>query len=207
MSTDQIAAAAIGGALLTAGVARQTLVRRSIGRALREALRDPEPQVRAAAVQTAGENGIGRNARLLLAVASTEQDIWVRQVIAQTVHRHLWEPPTARALVDLRIWARKELIWGQLETPALPVEATSAAATGQAAQSATTTPTTTVNSLLTSKPANTTPMSGVIVSNSVINSALMNSNSTTASGEGAATGGFLRERPRIAVAGRGWDVA
>lgn len=111
--------AACGAALLTAALVRRGVLRRSVVRRLESALRDPDPAVRAAAVQTAGEGGVGRNAGLLLAATEREADIWVRQVIAQTVQRHQWEPAATRALVELRIWAKRELNWGRI-APAEP---------------------------------------------------------------------------------------
>lgn len=106
---------ALGGALLTGAVARQALGRRSALRRLRAALGDPDPAVRAAAAQAAGESGVTRNAALLLAAGEREQDVWVRQVIAQTVQRHLWEPPTTQSMIDLRIWAKRELNWARFD--------------------------------------------------------------------------------------------
>ena len=105
----------LGGVLLTGGLARQALGRRAVVRLLRAALRDDDPAVRAAAAQAAGESGVTRNAALLLAAAELETDVWVRQVIAQTVQRHLWEPPTTQTMIDLRIWAKRELNWARFE--------------------------------------------------------------------------------------------
>ncbi len=102
---------AIGGALLTGAFVRQALGRRAAHRRLRTALSTRDPAVRAAAAQAAGEAGVTRNAALLLAAAEREEDVWVRQVIAQTVQRHLWEPPTSRRMIELRIWAKQELNW------------------------------------------------------------------------------------------------
>jgi HEAT repeat protein len=113
-------AGAVGGALLTGAFTRQLLGRRSAARRLRRALRDPDPAERAAAAEAAGESGVTRNAALLLAAADLEKDVWVRQVIAQTVQRHLWEPPTSRAMIDLRIWAKRELNWARFD-PIEPV--------------------------------------------------------------------------------------
>lgn len=108
-------AGAVGGVLLTGALARQALGRRAVVRRLRTALRDPDPAVRAAAAQAAGESGVTRNAALLLATAEAESDVWVRQVIAQTVQRHLWEPPTTQTMIDLRIWAKQELNWARFD--------------------------------------------------------------------------------------------
>jgi HEAT repeats len=113
-------AGAVGGVLLTGALTRQLLGRRSAARRLRGALRDADPAVRAAAAEAAGESGVTRNAALLLAAADLEQDVWVRQVIAQTVQRHLWEPPTSRAMIELRIWAKRELNWARFD-PIEPV--------------------------------------------------------------------------------------
>ena len=112
-------AGVVGGALLTGALTRQALGRRSAARRLRAALRDPEAAVRAAAAEAAGESGVTKNAALLLAAADQEEDVWVRQVIAQTVQRHLWEPPTSKAMIELRLWAKRELDWTRLE----PIEA------------------------------------------------------------------------------------
>ncbi len=107
---------AVGGGLVALAALHSALTRRAVRHRLRAALAHAEPSTRVAAVQTAGENGVGRNARILLAAAGTEADIWVRQVLAQTVTRHRWEPASTRALVDLRIWAKQELLWGRLES-------------------------------------------------------------------------------------------
>lgn len=113
-------AGVVGGVLLTGALTRQALGRRAAGRRLRSALRDPDPAVRAAAAEAAGESGVTRNAALLLAAADPEKDVWVRQVIAQTVQQHLWEPPTSRAMIELRIWAKRELNWARFD-PIEPV--------------------------------------------------------------------------------------
>jgi len=112
-------AGVVGGALLTGALTRQAFGRRAAARRLRAALRDPEAAVRAAAAEAAGESGVTKNAALLLAAADLEKDVWVRQVIAQTVQRHLWEPPTSKAMIELRLWAKRELDWTRLE----PIEA------------------------------------------------------------------------------------
>lgn len=122
-----MAVAAVRGALTRIGVRWQ----------LRVALVAPDPAARVAAVQTAGENGVGRNARLLLAVAETEEDIWVRQALAQTVIRHRWEPACTVALARLRVWAKQELLWGRLEVPAGTVLDSEAAFDDKAALAAT----------------------------------------------------------------------
>lgn len=108
-------AGVVGGVLLSGALTRQFLGRRSAGRRLRGALRDADPAVRAAAAEAAGESGVTRNAALLLTAADLENDVWVRQVIAQTVQRHLWEPPTSRAMIELRIWAKRELNWARFD--------------------------------------------------------------------------------------------
>ena len=108
-------AGVLGGALLTGALTRQALGRRAAARRLRSALCDPDPAVRAAAAEAAGESGVTRHAALLLATVDGEEDVWVRQVIAQTVQRHLWEPPASRAMIELRIWAKRELAWARLE--------------------------------------------------------------------------------------------
>lgn len=130
MSPEPIAAV-LGSALIGVAAARFTWQRATIRRQLREALNDPVPSARVAAIQTAGENGVGRNARMLLVVAAEEEDIWVRQVLAQTVVRHRWEPAVTEALVELRIWAKQELMWGQLESASAdgPVQTLTAEAT------------------------------------------------------------------------------
>ena len=117
MSPEPVALA-IGSSLVAIGAVRSALTRVAVRRQLRVALVAPDPAARVAAVQTAGENGIGRNARLLLEIAEAEEDIWVRQALAQTVMRHRWEPACTVALVRLRVWAKQELLWGRLEVPA-----------------------------------------------------------------------------------------
>ena len=130
MTPEQIAAI-LGSGLIVVAAARSAWRRAAIRRQLREALSDPVPAARVAAVQTAGENGVARNARMLLVVAAEEEDIWVRQVLAQTVVRHRWEPAVSEALVELRIWAKQELMWGQLASTVDdgPVQTLSAEAT------------------------------------------------------------------------------
>lgn len=117
MSPEPVALA-VGRSLLAAAVVRSVVTRVGVRRQLRVALVAPDPAARVAAVQTAGENGAGRNARLLLEIAEAEKDIWVRQALAQTVIRHRWEPACTVALVRLRVWAKQELLWGRLEVPA-----------------------------------------------------------------------------------------
>ncbi|MEY9861914.1 hypothetical protein ABH935_007557 [Catenulispora sp. GAS73] len=120
MSPEPVALA-IGGSLVAAAAVRSAVTRIGVRRQLRVALVAPDPAARVAAVQTAGENGVGRNARLLLEIAEAEEDIWVRQALAQTVMRHRWEPACTVALVRLRVWAKQELLWGRLEVPAASV--------------------------------------------------------------------------------------
>lgn len=117
MSPEPVALA-VGGSLVALAAARSALIRIGVRRQLRVALVARDPAARVAAVQTAGENGVGRNARLLLEIAEAEEDIWVRQALAQTVMRHRWEPACTVALVRLRVWAKQELLWGRLEVPA-----------------------------------------------------------------------------------------
>ncbi|WP_194894033.1 hypothetical protein [Catenulispora pinisilvae] len=117
MSPEPVALA-VGGSLVAVAAVRGVLTRIGVRRQLRVALVDADPAARVAAVQTAGENGVGRNARLLLEIAEAEEDIWVRQALAQTVMRHRWEPACTVALVRLRVWAKQELLWGRLEMPA-----------------------------------------------------------------------------------------
>jgi hypothetical protein len=116
MSPEPVALV-IGESLVAVGAFRSVLTRIGVRRQLRVALVAPDPAARVAAVQTAGENGVGRNARLLLEIAEAEEDIWVRQALAQTVMRHRWEPACTVALVRLRVWAKQELLWGRLEVP------------------------------------------------------------------------------------------
>lgn len=120
MSPEPVALA-VGGSLVTIAIVRSALTRVGVRRQLRVALVAPDPAARVAAVQTAGENGVGRNARLLLEIAEAEEDIWVRQALAQTVMRHRWEPTCTVALVRLRVWAKQELLWGRLDVPAASV--------------------------------------------------------------------------------------
>ncbi|MBS2539908.1 hypothetical protein KGQ20_44915 [Catenulispora sp. NF23] len=117
MSPEPVALA-VGGSLVAVAAVRGVLTRVGVRRQLRVALVAADPAARVAAVQTAGENGVGRNARLLLEIAEAEEDIWVRQALAQTVMRHRWEPACTVALVRLRVWAKQELLWGRLEMPA-----------------------------------------------------------------------------------------
>lgn len=137
-------AGAVGGALLAGALTRQLLGRRSAARRLRTALRDQDPAVRAAAAEAAGESGVTRNAPLLLAAADLEKDVWVRQVIAQTVQRHLWEPPTSRAMIELRIWAKRELNWARFDpiepAPEREIEARIEAEPGSALEETVTLP-------------------------------------------------------------------
>jgi hypothetical protein len=132
MSPEPVALA-VGGTLVAVAAVRSALTRVGVRRQLRVALVAPDPAARVAAVQTAGENGVGRNARLLLEIAEAEEDIWVRQALAQTVMRHRWEPACTVALVRLRVWAKQELLWGRLEVPAGSV-AVAVAAAGDGAQ-------------------------------------------------------------------------
>ena len=119
MSPEPVALT-VGGSLVAVAAIRGALTRIGVRRQLRVALVAPDPAARVAAVQTAGENGVGRNARLLLEIAEAEEDIWVRQALAQTVIRHRWEPASTVALVRLRVWAKQELLWGRLEVPPGP---------------------------------------------------------------------------------------
>jgi hypothetical protein len=100
-----------GGALLVCALGWATLSRRrrAAKRVLRRALADPDGAVRRAAVVLAGDGGVSKNAAMLLALARHETDPAVRDALAETVARNLWEPASERRVVELRLWARQHL--------------------------------------------------------------------------------------------------
>jgi hypothetical protein len=90
--------------------------RRGAKKLVRQALANADPRVRRAAVALAGDGGLSRNSRLLLAVARYESDPAVLEALAATISRNQWEPASNPRIVELRLWARRYLDAGVRRT-------------------------------------------------------------------------------------------
>lgn len=100
-----------GVALVLIGITWWAIVRRRrAGSALlREAVADADPEVRRAAVALIGKEGVRRHAGLLLDMTRHERDRTVLTAIAEAVSQNLWEPANNRPVVELRLWAQRQL--------------------------------------------------------------------------------------------------
>jgi carbamoyl-phosphate synthase large subunit len=82
--------------------ARLLRVRRGVG----SGLRDPDPDIRVAAVVQAAELGLASTASALLKMVRAEKDSSVLASVVRTVAARQWEPASTSGIVELRLWAR-----------------------------------------------------------------------------------------------------
>ena len=105
----EVAIVAAGAALLGAAVAWRATARRGARSAVATALVSPNPASRIAALRIVAAEGIGPFARVLRQRAGVERDPDVRRLLAEVVAQSQWEPAGDEALVELRLWAHRQI--------------------------------------------------------------------------------------------------
>jgi carbamoyl-phosphate synthase large subunit len=105
----EVGIAAAGAALLGAAVTWRTTARRGARTAIASALVSSNPASRMAALRTVAAEGIGPFAQILRQRAGVERDPEVRRLLAEVIAQSQWEPSADEALVELRLWAHREL--------------------------------------------------------------------------------------------------
>jgi carbamoyl-phosphate synthase large subunit len=73
------------------------------------ALLDSDEATRAAAIEVAGSGGIAHFAGVLLSRTREEPSQAVRDRIVDVVVKNQWEPASSREIVELRLWAQRQL--------------------------------------------------------------------------------------------------
>lgn len=111
----EVGIAAAGAALLGAAAAWRMTARRSARSAVASAVVSQNPASRLAALRIIAAEGLGPYADLLRERAAVERDPDVRRVLAEVIARSQWEPSGDEALVELRLWAHRQL--GDQTTP------------------------------------------------------------------------------------------
>jgi hypothetical protein len=109
MPLVELTALVLAAALLVAARRQRVKARRRKRLLLRRALASPDPAVRRAAVQVAGDEGLSRSADVFLDLLRRERDASVLATLAQVVVRNQWEPADAPTLLQLRLWAHRYL--------------------------------------------------------------------------------------------------
>lgn len=123
--------AAAGAALVGAAIAWRTTARRGARAAIASALVSPNPSARMAALRTVAAEGIAPFAQVLRQRAGVERDPEVRRLLAEVIAQSQWEPSADEALVELRLWAHRQI--GMAETGAPPGASGSEGVEGRAA--------------------------------------------------------------------------
>lgn len=77
-----------------------------VRRGLLSGLRDPDADVRIAAVTQAAEIGLASTASALLRAVREESDLRVLAAVVRAVAARQWEPASTSGIVELRLWAR-----------------------------------------------------------------------------------------------------
>jgi carbamoyl-phosphate synthase large subunit len=104
--------ALMGGAILLAAAVSFWLVRRRHRAArtfLRQAVGDPDPETRAAALALLGQTGLARHLDLLVGLVERESSPFVLDALAGAVVRNQWEPVADARLLELRLWAQRHV--------------------------------------------------------------------------------------------------
>ncbi len=101
--------AAAGAALLGAAVAWRMTARRSARSAVASALVSPKASSRLAALRIVAAEGLAPYSDILRQRAGVERDPAVRRALAEVIARSQWEPSGDEALVELRLWAYRQL--------------------------------------------------------------------------------------------------
>lgn len=105
----EVAGVVLGIALLLFARGQQVRTRKYNRRVLRRALSSPEPSVRRAAVQVAGDHGLSGCVDLFLVMMVREKDPSVLLALARVVVRNQWAPANLPGLASLRLWAHHYL--------------------------------------------------------------------------------------------------
>ena len=95
----------LGVLLIVNGVLWRQLHLRRKRRAQHAGLDNPDPAVRAAAVETMTTGGLSVHAAALEELIKTEKDPTVLEAVANAVFQNQWEPASVPAMIQLRIWA------------------------------------------------------------------------------------------------------
>ena len=115
----EISALLVGAALFVVARRQRVQARRQGRRVLRQAFASPDPAVRRAAIQVAGDDGLARSADVFLALVDREKDPSVLLALARIVVRNRWEPAGDPAILRLRLWAHRYLDHAQPREHAL----------------------------------------------------------------------------------------
>ncbi len=117
-----IGIAAAGAALLGAAVAWRTTARRGARSAMAHALVSPSPSARMAALRMVAAEGVAPFSHLLKERAAVEADPEVQHLLAEVIAQSQWEPSADEVLVELRLWAHRELEAATAANPGRPAE-------------------------------------------------------------------------------------
>ena len=107
MEPAQLAAVVGGVCLLVAALGWRSRTRRQLTWPVRQALVDPNPETRRAAVYLAAEHGLTPYVELLAERIRRETDPGVVAALAEVIQRNLWEPADNGRVWDLRLWAQQ----------------------------------------------------------------------------------------------------
>lgn len=105
----ELAVAVVGAALIGGAIAWRATTRRGARAAIRAALCSPSRASRLAALQIIAAEGVAAYSGLLRQRAGVEMDPEVRRTLAEVIARSQWEPAADEALVELRLWAHRQL--------------------------------------------------------------------------------------------------
>lgn len=109
MSGAELAAVGAGAVCVVGAVAWRELSRRRAHAAVSKALCSPHAASRLAALELVAGEGVASYARILGQRTGVESDPVVRRQLAEVVARGQWEPAGDEQLVQLRLWAHREL--------------------------------------------------------------------------------------------------
>ncbi|MGH9304140.1 MAG: ATP-grasp domain-containing protein, partial [Acidimicrobiales bacterium] len=107
--TADLAAAAVGAALVGGAFTWRLTARRGARNALRRALRSESADSRLAALHIVASEGVAAYSGELHERAVVETDPELRRALARVVARAQWEPAADQSLIELRLWAHREL--------------------------------------------------------------------------------------------------
>lgn len=109
MPIVELAALLVGAALLLMARRQRVQALRQRRRVLRQAFASPDPGVRRAAIQVAGDEGLSRSADVFVDLLARERDPTVLLALARVVVRNQWEPARDPTMLRLRLWAHRYL--------------------------------------------------------------------------------------------------
>jgi hypothetical protein len=97
-----------GGTLIAAAVCWRWCSHRRVRVRLEMALRSGDPLIRQAGIRVAADQGLRRNAKMLLSCIDRESAPEVLHFLAESVLRNSWEPADQPAILRLRLWAHEQ---------------------------------------------------------------------------------------------------